>query len=406
MNNHVPFLDLVTPHIEDEEELIGICREALKTGRFIGGPMVEDFEHAFAAFCDTKYCVGVGSGTDALRFGLIAAGIGPGDIVITVPNTFIATTEAISQAGADFAFVDVSATTQNMDPDRLAEYLDTQCRIDQQSGLTLHARSGKVVRAVIPVHLFGQTADMDAIREIAERRRLIVLEDACQAHGAQYYSKRDNRWRKAGSMGTAAAFSFYPGKNLGACGEAGALTTDDESIANKVRMLRDHGQAKKYIHEMEGYNGRLDAMQAGFLQVKLRRLSAWNEQRRRLADRYSRLLNDLDGIITPVEPEWCRGVYHLYVIRTRQRDALQKFLLDRNIVTGLHYPIPLHQQKAYAGKGYANGAFPAAEAASREILSLPLFPALTEQQQDRVVDGLREFPLSALATGMSMAASG
>ena len=404
MNNHVPFLDLITPQLEDEEALLSVFREALHTGRFIGGPMVEEFEQQFAAFCDTKYCVGVGSGTDALRFGLIAAGIRQEDIVITVPNTFIATTEAISQAGAYPAFVDIDPWTSTMDPKRLRQYLEVHCESRPGTGETIHRKTGRRVSCVIPVHLYGQTADMDAIREISDKYRLVVIEDACQAHGAKYYSKRDGQWTKAGSMGTAAAFSFYPGKNLGACGEAGALTTDNEELAGKVRMLRDHGQAQKYIHDMEGYNGRLDAIQAGFLQVKLKRLNAWNELRRRHADRYTTLLKDLDGVMTPVEPDNCRGVYHLYVIQTKERDALQKFLLERNIVTGLHYPIPLHLQKAYAGYGFSKGDYPVAEAVSREILSLPMFPGLTEQQQDRVIEGLRAFRPIAASTRPEMSA--
>jgi dTDP-4-amino-4,6-dideoxygalactose transaminase len=391
MNNHVPFLDLVTPHIDEEEEFLNVCREALHTGRFIGGPMVEEFESKFATYCDAKYCVGVGSGTDALRFALIAAGIKLEDIVVTVPNTFIATTEAISQAGARPVFIDIDPKTCNMDPKQLQEFLTVYCETDPVTGDTVHRNTRRRVSGVIPVHLYGQTADMDAIRDLAERHRLIVIEDACQAHGAEYFSKRDGRWRKAGSMGMAAAFSFYPGKNLGACGEAGAVTTNDEALADTIRMLRDHGQAQKYIHAIEGYNGRLDAIQAGFLQIKLRRLTAWNEQRRRLANRYTLLLQDIDGITTPFEPEWSRGVYHLYVIRTKQRDALQKFLMDRNIVTGLHYPVPLHLQKAYAGYGFSAGDFQAAEAASREILSLPMFPGLTEQQQDLVVAEIQRF---------------
>jgi dTDP-4-amino-4,6-dideoxygalactose transaminase len=399
MNNNVPFLDLISPHIEDEETLLGVCREALRTGKFIGGPMVEEFEQQFALFCDTKYCVGVGSGTDALRFGLIAAGIRPDDMVITVPNTFIATTEAISQAGAFPAFIDIDPLTSNMDPKRLLQFLETHCEILKGTVETIHRKTGRRVSCVLPVHLYGQTADMDAIRDIAERYHLIVIEDACQAHGAEYYSKRDGRWRKAGSMGIAAAFSFYPGKNLGACGEAGALTTNDKALAEKVRMLRDHGQSKKYIHEMEGYNGRLDAIQAGFLQVKLKRLHGWNEQRRRHAERYTSLLRTIEGVTLPYEPEWSKGVYHLYVIRTKERDALQKFLLERNISTGLHYPIPLHQQKAYSETDCSLGVFPEVEAASREILSLPMFPGLTEEQQDRVIEGLRTFHGSLMPAG-------
>jgi dTDP-4-amino-4,6-dideoxygalactose transaminase len=352
---------------------------------------VEEFERQFAAFCGTQYCVGVGSGTDALRFALMAAGVRPGDIVITVPNTFIATTEAISQAGAAPMFVDIDRETCTMDPARLREFLEIECSTRPGSGETVHGASGRRVSAVLPVHLYGQTADMDEIREVADQHRLMVIEDACQAHGADYYSKRDGGWRKAGSMGTAAAFSFYPGKNLGACGEAGAITTNDRALADTARMLRDHGQVQKYVHDREGYNGRLDAIQAGFLLIKLKRLQVGNELRRKHADRYGTLLHPLKGIRPVFEPVWNRGVYHLYVIRTRDRDGLQKFLLERNIVTGLHYPIPLHLQKAYADQGFREGDFPEAEQACREVLSLPMFPGLTEEQQIHVVAGIQEF---------------
>jgi dTDP-4-amino-4,6-dideoxygalactose transaminase len=391
MNSRVQFLDLITPHLEDEEALLGVCREALRTGRFIGGPMVEDFEQQFASFCSAKCCVGVGSGTDALRFALIAAGVRSHDMVITVPNTFIATTEAISQAGAFPAFVDIDPLTHTLCPDDLLRFLQVQCETCSTTGETIHRKTGRRVSCVVPVHLYGQTADMDAIREISERYHLLIIEDACQAHGAEYYSKRDRRWRKAGSMGAAAAFSFYPGKNLGACGEAGAITTNDQGLAERARMLRDHGQSKKYYHEMEGYNGRLDAIQAGFLQIKLKRLHGWNELRRQQANRYSAMLQGVPGIAVPVEPAWCRGVYHLYVIRTHDRDELQKYLLDQNIVTGLHYPIPLHLQKAYEGYGFHAGDYPEAEAASREILSLPIYPGLTEEQQTYVAKSIREY---------------
>ena len=226
MNDRIPFLDLATPHREMEEELTAVFRDALRTGQFIGGPPVEKFEQEFASFCGANCCVGVGSGTDALRFALLAAGVRQGDIVITVLNTFIATTEAISQAGADPEFIEIDERTYNMDPEKLAEFLARECTVAPGSGRTMHRRSGRPVTAVIPVHLYGQIADMDRIRELAERYKLFVLEDACQAHGAEYYSKRDGRWMKAGTMGIAAAFSFYPGKNLGAFGEAGAVTTN------------------------------------------------------------------------------------------------------------------------------------------------------------------------------------
>ena len=249
--------------------------------RFIGGPAVEGFEREFASFCDTRFCVGVGSGTDALRFALSAAGIAKGDCVITVPNTFIATTEAISQVGAQPEFVDVDEQTSTMDVEKLQAFLEHQCERNA-SGRLVSKRTGHPVTAIVPVHLYGHPADMDPIMELAERYNLVVIEDACQAHGAEYFSERNHRWMKAGSIGRAAAFSFYPGKNLGACGEAGAITTNDEEIARKCRMLRDHGQAKKYYHDVEGYNGRLDAIQAALLRIKLKHLpngmsSAGNE---------------------------------------------------------------------------------------------------------------------------------
>ena len=262
--NKIPFLDLVTPHAELKDELCEVFSTALETAGFIGGPMVQGFEQDFAQFCEAAHCVGVGSGTDALRFALIAVGVGAGDAVITVPNTFIATSEAISQAGARPVFVDIDEATYNMDPERLRGYLETQCDCDPKTGVLSDRKTGSRVTAVIPVHLYGQMADMDAILELAEKYNLIVIEDACQAHGAEYFSRKQNRWCKAGSMGVAAAFSFYPGKNLGACGEAGAVTTNDAELAQKIRMLRDHGQAQKYYHDMEGYNGRLDSIQAGF----------------------------------------------------------------------------------------------------------------------------------------------
>ena len=266
-------------HQELEAELVAVFQKALRTAGFVGGPMVEEFEREFARFCDTEHCVGVASGTDAVRFALMAAGVQPGDVVVTVPHTFIATTEAITQAGARPDFVDIDERTYNMDPAKLQEYLERECYLDRETGRPYHRKWRAPVTAVVPVHLYGQTADMDPILEIARRYKLIVVEDACQAHGAEYFSKKENRWRKAGSMGQAAAFSFYPGKNLGACGEAGAVTTNDEEIARKMRMLRDHGQSKKYYHDVEGYNGRLDSIQAGILSVKLRHLPEWNRKR-------------------------------------------------------------------------------------------------------------------------------
>jgi len=390
--NKIPFLDLVTPHAELKDELCEVFSAALETAGFIGGPMVQGFEQDFARFCEAAHCVGVGSGTDALRFALIAAGVGSGDAVVTVPNTFIATTEAISQAGARPAFVDIDEVTYNLDPEKLGAYLETQCNRDSKTGGLIDRKTRNRVAAIIPVHLYGQMADMDAILELAEKYNLIVIEDACQAHGAEYFSRKQNRWCKAGSMGLAAAFSFYPGKNLGACGEAGAVTTSDAELAQKIRMLRDHGQAQKYYHDMEGYNGRLDSIQAGFLRVKLAHLQEWTQERRAAAARYRELFSAADAWVNlPYEPEWSKAVYHLFVVRVENRDELMKQLASAGIGTGIHYPIPLHLQKAYETLSYAKGDFPIAEKAAAEIVSLPMFPGLTGDQQERVVSEVMNF---------------
>jgi dTDP-4-amino-4,6-dideoxygalactose transaminase len=393
VDNPIPFLDLVTPHQDLKEELCEVFRKTLSTAGFIGGPMVQDFEQEFAQYCDVQHCVGVANGTDALRFALIAAGVQAGDIVITVPNTFIATTEAISQAGALPEFVDVDERTYNMDPEKLQEYLDVSCSFDPETRRTTNLKTGKPVSAVIPVHLYGQTVEMDAILDLAERYNLIVVEDACQAHGAEYFSKVDNRWKKAGSMGRVAGFSFYPGKNLGACGEAGAITTNDAEIARKIRMLRDHGQSRKYYHDIEGYNGRLDAIQAGILRVKLKHLPEWTEMRRTAATRYHRLFAAAarqGEIGLPHQASTAKAVYHLYVVRVQNRDQLMTDLASAGIATAVHYPIPLHLQNAYEGLGYDKGAFPVAEKVAAEIVSLPMFPQLTEEQQIKVVDKVVE----------------
>ena len=403
MNNSVPFLDLITPHLQLEEELVAVFREALRTGRFIGGPNVDGFEKDFASFCDAQYCIGVASGTDALRFALIAAGVKNGETVLTVPNTFIATTEAISQAGAFIDFIDIDERTYNMDTEKLREYLETKCYVDDKTGRPINRKTKSFITAIIPVHLYGQMADMDNILETAEKYNLLVIEDACQAHGAEYLSKivpthchselgseSQKHWRKAGSIGLAAAFSFYPGKNLGAFGEAGAVTTNDAEIARKIRMIRDHGQSQKYYHDIEGYNGRLDAIQAGILGIKLKHLSEWNEDRRQIAYRYNELLAEVDSVIIPYEPDWVKSVYHLYIICTRKREELQKYLSENNISTGLHYPLPLHLQKAYEYLGHKNGEFPITEKVASRILSLPMYPGLTETQQERVIESIKE----------------
>lgn len=390
---NIPFLDLVTPHKMMEQELTDVFRQALHTASFIGGTMVENFEEAFAVFCGTSHSIAVSSGTDALRFAIMTCGVQSGDVVLTVPHTFIATTEAISQAGAVPEFIDIDKITYNMSVEMLQRYLEEQCTRDQ-TGKLVSIRSGRPVTAVVPVHLYGQMADMDSILRLAGEYGLTVIEDACQAHGAEYFSKKLNRWMKAGSMGQAAAFSFYPGKNLGACGEAGAVTTNDACVANKIKMLRDHGQTTKYIHDVEGYNGRLDAIQAGLLHAKLAHLAKWNSKRRDHAVEYNRLLATTEGLILPHEPPWSRAVYHLYVIRVSDRDGMINHLKRAGIGTGIHYPIPLHLQKAYLSLNYCLEDFPVTRRIASEIVSLPMFPQLTGDQQARVAEEIVAFTSS------------
>ena len=398
----IPFLDLVAPHQDLESELLAVVKKALATAGFIGGPMVEEFEREFAAFCNAKYCVAVNSGTDALRFAFIAAGVEPSDIIITVPHTFIATTEAISQASAQIAFVDIHEQTYTMDPTKLREYLETRCDFDNKCARLIERSSKRRVAGIVPVHLYGQMADMDPVQELAEKYNLFVIEDACQAHGAEYFSRKDNAWKRAGSIGKAAAFSFYPGKNLGACGEGGAIATNDGAMAAHIKMIRDHGQAKKYYHDMEGYNGRLDSIQAGWLSVKLRHLAKWNESRRALAHRYHKLLEESkELVVLPQEASWTKGVYHLYVVRVHDREALQTHLAEAGIGSGIHYPIPLHLQKAYENLPYKKGDFPVTERVAAEIISLPMFPQLSPEQQDVVVARVKDFVGAKMTTARS-----
>jgi dTDP-4-amino-4,6-dideoxygalactose transaminase len=387
--NKIPFLDLVTPHVEMKNELLQVLGSAIDTAGYIGGPMVKNFEDEFAKFCNAKHCVAVNSGTDALRFAYIAAGIKAGDEVITVPNTFIATSESITQAGGRPIFVDIDEKTYNLDPKKLKSFLETNCTKDA-SGRTINKATKRPVTAVVPVHLYGQPADMDAILEIGIEWNLMVFEDACQAHDAEYFSKKQNKWLRIGSIGKAAAFSFYPGKNLGALGEGGAITTNDDEIARISRQLRDHGQAQKYYHDMEGYNGRLDAIQCGFLSAKLKRLPQWTNARRTHAKHYNELLKSVVGVTPPFEPEWSKAVYHLYIVRVKNREALQKKLGDMGVNTGLHYPVPLHLQKAYLNHGYKKGDFPVTEKVAEEILSLPMFPGLTEEQVKATVEAIKK----------------
>jgi dTDP-4-amino-4,6-dideoxygalactose transaminase len=363
----VPFLDLVTAHGPLADDLVAAFRRALDSARFVGGAEVTGFEREFAAFVGCPEAVAVSSGTDALRFAYQALGVRPGDEVITVPNTFIATTEALTQAGATIRFVDVRADTFTMDPRAAA------------------AAVGPRTVGIVPVHLYGQMAEMEPLLELATHHGLWLVEDAAQAHGARDHG------RAAGTLGALGAFSFYPGKNLGACGEGGAVTGGSERELEMVRRLREHGQSSKYVHELEGYNGRMDAIQAAFLRIKLPHVLAWNAARRRVAEQYREALADVPEIHLPAERPGTEHVYHLFVIRAERRDALQRHLTARGIGTGLHYPVPLHLQTAYADRGVGRGAFPVTEAAAQEILSLPMFPELTAGQIGIVTDAIRDF---------------
>jgi dTDP-4-amino-4,6-dideoxygalactose transaminase len=357
----VPFLDLKAHHAPMIEQFDGAIREVIENGAFAGGPFVERFEEEFAAYCGSDYAVGVGNGTDALWLTLLALGIGEGDEVITVPNTFIATVEAITYCKAQPMFVDVDETTFTMDPVELKRALTAR------------------TKAIIPVHLFGHPADMDPILEFARAHDLFVIEDAAQAHGAEY------KGRKAGTMGDAGCFSFYPAKNLGAFGEAGAVVTNDAELREKIKSLRDHGQVRKYYHTLMGWNCRMDGIQAAVLSVKLRHLDKANRLRREHASRYNQAFAGVDDVATPFEANYARHVYHIYAIRVQKRDEVRRALEEKEIGCGVHYPIPVHLQDACRKLGYTPGAFPIAENLAEEFLSLPMFPELTEEQIECVV---------------------
>ena len=363
----VPFLDLKTQYQSISEEIDIALRHVLNTTAFSGGPQVERFEEQFASFCQCKSAIGVGSGTEALWLTLLALGIGRGDEVITVPNTFIATVEAISLCGATPVFVDVDAQSYNMNPHLLKNAITPR------------------TKAVIPVHLYGQMADMDPIMEIAGKHGLFVIEDACQAHGAEYKGHR------AGSMGDAGCFSFYPGKNLGAYGEAGGVVTNNPELAAKVRMLRDHGQSRKYHHEVIGVNSRMDGFQGAVLGVKLKYLAIWNEARRRNAQKYRELLSGIDGVILPREMDYARHVYHIFAVRVRNRSDFMTELTEKGIGCGIHYPIPVHLQNAYAFLGKGAKSFPVTEECADDIVSLPMSPELTGEQIEYVADTIKRF---------------
>jgi dTDP-4-amino-4,6-dideoxygalactose transaminase len=363
----IPFLDLKSQYESIKDEIDQAIQNVFESCAFAGGRFVEQFEKSFANFCQCDYAVGVGSGTEALWIALLALGIKPGDEVITVPNTFFATAEAISFCGAKPVFVDIDEHTYNMDPNLI------------ESAITPRTK------AIIPVHIFGHMADMDPIMEIARRHNLYVIEDACQAHGAEYKGKR------AGSIGDAGCFSFYPGKNLGAYGEAGAVVTNNKELAENIAKFRDHGQSEKYYHSMVGWNARMDGIQGAILDVKLKRLPEWNEARRKNASLYDNLLVELEGVHIPQEAEYAKHVYHVYAIRIQNRDELLKMLAENKIYCGIHYPISIHHQKAYSKLGYRQSDLPVAEKAASEFLSLPMYPELAFEQQKQVKDKIQKY---------------
>lgn len=362
----VPFLDLKAHHDPYREDFMAAIEEVVACNAFAGGPFVQKFEEAFAERCGVRHAVGVGSGTEALWLALLAMDVGPGDEVITSPASFIATAEAISFTGATPVFVDIDEASYNLDPNRIEAAITPRTKV------------------IAPVHLFGQPADMDPILEIARARGLRVLEDAAQAHGAEY------KGRAAGSLGDAAAFSFYPGKNLGAFGEAGAITTQDEKLAKRIGILRDHGQIKKYHHNFVGWNGRMDGIQAAVLSVKLARLEEVTARRRAHAAHYDRLLTGVGGVLAPTSSPERLHAYHIYPIRVANREETMRDLSELGIGTAIHYPIPIHLQQAYRELGHGPGSFPVAERCSAEFVSLPMFPELRPEQVEQVVSALRQ----------------
>lgn len=361
----VPHYDLKAEYDSLREEILASLDRVCRRSAFILGEEVEAFEHEFAAYCGARHCVALNSGTSALHLGLLALGAGPGDDVVTTPNTFLATAEAITYCGARPVFADIDPGTANLDPQKVARAITPRTKV------------------ILPVHLYGRPAAMDAFAKIAAQRRLKILEDACQAHGARSGGER------VGTLGDAGAFSFYPSKNLGAYGEGGALVTNDDSIAAFARLARSHGQAGRYDHRFVGFNYRMDGVQAAVLRVKLRHLDSWNACRRHIASRYRQLLAGAPLEIPRDSPD-DECVYHLFSIFVNERDAVQKMLLERGVETSVHYPRPVHFQPAYSSLGYGPGSFPQAERACERVLSLPCFPGLTAEQVDYVAMVLRD----------------
>jgi len=361
----IPLVDLKAQYLSIKKEIDEAIQRVLNRCNFIMGEEVKKFEEEFASFCNAKYAIGVSSGTDALFLALKAINIRPTDEIITVPNTFIATTEAITLAGGKIKFVDINEENYNIDTNKI------------ELAIT------KKTKAILPVHLYGQTADMDPIMDIAKKYNLKVIEDAAQAHGAEYKNNR------TGTLGDIAIFSFYPGKNLGAYGDAGAVVTNDQDIALKIALLRNHGRIKKYDHEYEGYNCRLDTIQAAVLRVKLKYIDSWNEARINHASLYGKLLQN-KNIILPVKQKDCKHVYHIFAVRVANRDKLLNKLKNEDIEAGIHYPIPLHLQPAYRYLGYKKRDFPNTEKYVKEIISLPMFPELNKEKIKKIVDSINE----------------
>ncbi|GFO59346.1 aminotransferase [Geomonas silvestris] len=361
----IPFLDLKSPYLELKDDLDTAYRKVMESGYHIMGHELEAFEAEFAAYCGTEHAVGVGNGLEALHLILRALDLGPGDEVLVPTNTYIASWLAITHTGARPVPVEPDPATNNMDPARVEAAITPR------------------TKAILAVHLYGQTADIDPILAVARRHNLKVIEDSAQAHGARYHGRR------AGSLGDAAGFSFYPGKNLGACGDGGAVTTNDPELARRVKVLRNYGSHVKYHNESLGFNSRLDELQAALLRVKLAKLDDWNERRRKLARRYLEKLAGMPGLVLPSVPKWADPVWHLFVVRHPRREQLQKKLAEAGVGTLIHYPVPPHLQPAYAALGYKRGNFPISEELADQVLSLPMGPHLSEADQDRVVAEVR-----------------
>jgi len=381
----VPFMDLKRQYEMIKDEIDEAIQKTIESCAFVAGEKVKEFETNFANYCGAKYGIAISSGTSAIYAALKALDIGRHDAVITVPYTFIATAEAISLTGATPIFVDIKEDSYTIDPEKIKEYIEKKCEWIEKKGVLRDQEKKLNVRAIIPVHLYGQTADMDKILNIAKKYNLAVIEDAAQAHGALYKDK------KAGTIGDLSAFSFYPSKNLGAYGQGGMVLTNNEDLAEKVRMLIDHGQKERYFHEFEGWNFKMDGFQAAILNVKLNYLDDWNEDRRQNAYYYNELLNGIDKVITPKEMDYGKHIYHLYTLRVPNRENFQNFLKENGIGTGIHYPKPLHLQRAYSHLGYKEGDFPVSEKCASEIVSLPMFPELTRQEIEYVCAKIKEW---------------